>query len=130
MANSIGPGSAISNRTPPESDGCFNLRYDTGFGPQERGMSNYDAQRSSDTGKVPVTTLVRAPAVRRERAIAVVATAMGALALGALAVGALAIGTLAIGQLALGRAKLRSGQVDELRIARLTIEELRVGRVL
>ena len=43
----------------------------------------------------------RAPAVRREGAIAIGATAMGALALGAVAVGALAIGKMAIGQLAL-----------------------------
>lgn len=130
MANSIGPGSAISNHTPSDSDGCFNLRYDTGFDPEERGMSNYDAQWSADTGQVPVTTVVRTPAVRLERAVAIVATAVGALALGALAVGALAIGKLVIGQLALGRAGLRNGQVDELRIARLTIEELRVERVL
>lgn len=43
-------------------------------------------------------------------------------------IGALAIGKLAIGQLAIGRTKLRTGQIDELHIARLTIQELRIHR--
>ena len=69
------------------------------------------------SAQVPEPTAGRALVVRREGAVAIGATAMGALALGVLAVGALAIGKLAIGRLAVGRAKLRSGTVDELRIA-------------
>jgi hypothetical protein len=70
--------------------------------------------------------------VRREAPIAVGALALGAAALGALAVGtiavgAVAIGWLAIGRLTLGKVKLRDGDIDELRIARLTISELRIG---
>ena len=61
------------------------------------------------TERVPKTvcarTAHRAPAVRREGAIAIGATAVGALALGAVAMGALAIGQLAIGQLGLGRVR-------------------------
>jgi hypothetical protein len=39
------------------------------------------------------------------------------------------IGMLAVGQFARGRARLRNGQVNELRIGRLTNEELRIERV-
>ncbi len=42
----------------------------------------------------------------------------------------MAIGKLAVGQLALGRARPRRGKVDDLLIARLTIEELRIERAL
>jgi hypothetical protein len=79
----------------------------------------------------PMTRIGAAvPAVRREGAIAIMATAAGALALGAVAVGAVAIGKMAIGQLALGRTKVRKGDVDDLVIARLTIRTLKVERVL
>ena len=42
--------------------------------------------------------------------------------------GVVAIGRLAIGQLRVGRANMRSGQIDELRITRLIIEDLRIDR--
>src|SRR3712207_46894 len=78
----------------------------------------------------PYTTLFRS----REGAMVAGAVAVGAVALGAMAVGALAIGRLAIGRLALrrlalGRAGLSSGPVGHLRLAQLTIEDLRVIRV-
>ena len=82
-------------------------------------MSDDGEGKAADSEQVPVTSARPAPPVRHEGAVAIGATAVGALALGALAVGAMAIARLAIGRLAVGRARLRSGQVDELRIARL-----------
>jgi hypothetical protein len=96
---------------------------------REWTMSGNGQTQAADSSRLPATTPARTPAVRREGAVAIGATAIGALALGALAVGAIASGKLAIGQLVLGRARLRKGQVDELRITRLTIGELRVERV-
>ena len=86
------------------------------------------AQMSSGEEQVPVPASSRMPAVRHEGAVTIGAVAVGALALGAVAVGALAIGKLAVGQLAMTRAKLRKGQVGELRISRLIVQELRIDR--
>jgi hypothetical protein len=72
-----------------------------------------------DLPAIPITN--RHVEARQERAVTVGAVALGALAIGALAIGAMAIGRLGVGKLTVGRAKLRSGEVDELRIARLTI---------
>lgn len=88
----------------------------------------------SDPGQIPVTT-AGPPAVRRAGSvaagtIAIGSMALGALAVGAAAVGAVAIGRMAIGHLRLGRTRLRTGKIDELWIARLVIEELRVDRKL
>jgi len=92
-------------------------------------MSGIGDSKSAGSGQLPAPMAIRTPAVRREGALAVGATAAGALALGALALGAVAVGRVAIGQLALGRARLRSGQVGELRMARVIIQELRVEHV-
>jgi hypothetical protein len=99
---------------------------------------NYSENSMSDESGIPTTGSNQvhtagtrtAPALRREGALAIGATALGALALGALAMSAVAIGKIAIGQLSMGRARLRRGRADDLHIARLTIAELRIDRVL
>lgn len=104
-----------------------------GSSPQENKMTDTAQTESveaeaAETAQVPVATVSRPPSIRRTGVASVGIAAVGALAFGAVAVGAVAIGSLAIGRLALGRAKLHRGQVDELRIARLIIGELRVER--
>ncbi len=112
-----------------KTDGHFDLRYPAGSNRRERKVSGDQESAAAASAQVPAQTADRAPSVRGEAAVAIGAAVIGALALGALAVGVLAIGRLAIGKLALGRARLRSGTVDELRIARLTIGELRIERM-
>jgi hypothetical protein len=85
-------------------------------------MSAGDTSETKATEQIPATAERREMAVRRDGALIAGAGAVAALALGAVAVGALAIGKMAIGHLALGRTRVRSGQVDELRIACLTSE--------
>jgi hypothetical protein len=85
-------------------------------------MSAGDTSETKATEQIPATAERREMAVRRDGALISGAGAVAALALGAVAVGALAIGKMAIGHLALGRTRVRSGQVDELRIACLTSE--------
>jgi hypothetical protein len=109
--------------------GHSNLRCSIGLNALETTMSDAGQSEALETGQVPVVPKDRTLVVRREGAATFGALAIGALALGAVAVGAVAIGRLAIGWLGVGRATLRSGQIDDLRITRLTIGELRVENV-
>jgi len=74
------------------------------------------------------------PGVRRTYAVRATTSAgaasIGAAALGALALGAFAIGAVAVGRLAIGRLSLRHGYVRELRVGRLTFDELKIGRLV
>jgi hypothetical protein len=113
----------------PRPEGCAKLpRPSEAAFRQERTMNGNDERRADDPGQIPVPRAAGTLWVRREGAVAIVATAIGALAVGALAVGAMSIGRLAIGRLTVGRTSLRSGQVRELRIARLIVEDLWIER--
>jgi hypothetical protein len=100
----------------------------------ERGGVSEDAAATTAPRQAPAPAAGGIIKVRREGAVPVGALALGAAALGAIAIGPLAVGAVAFGRVAIGRldpgqAKLRRGRVDDLRIARLTVEELRVLRV-
>ncbi len=88
---------------------------------EPRTEDDATADPAAGTGAL-VTVPPRPPARRLGAAagLAGVGVAVLALAVGALAIGALAIGTLAVGRLGVGRARIRSLEIDELIVRRVT----------